>query len=747
VRLAILGRPARFAVALLSMVGALCFGIGDEEARAAWIAPFSVSLVGGTATDPQVATDGQGDLTVAWTGGSGNTGIMVAEHSAGGVWTFPIERIPSSSNCHDPRLAVDSAGAAVLVADCGTGATLMRSASRAAVGGWSSSVTITGTGNGEEPRVGIDSSGNAAMVFAGAANTVQAGYLPAGGTWSSIVQLSTALKTATKPNLAMTPTGAADAVWLEKREETGFPGDPVVNVMLDRKHGAAAWTASSRLTINSAPGSMTPVAEGEPMIEVSDQWQIAGWLQSNSSTAFVVERTSSNDFGGFVEPSTTLSEAGSIEAPALAIDGSGHDIAAWRGFSVSFPGSFELRGSTTTSSNGAWASPSILEETGPTGGTEPGLALDAGGNATVAWNPASSTIRAATRPAAGAFAPATTISSASHTAFGAPAVGVALGDGLVAWPSATGGAHIALAIDDVTPPAVSASSPAPVNLGLPVALSATATDAWGTPSVKWEFGDGSSASGASVSRTYASAGTRTATVTATDGGGNSASTSVTVVVTDSSGSGAGGSGSASGAGTVGAGGGSQPPRHQIEVTARPMPQSWAKQAKAQAIQVRCKLDVAGTCTAVATVTRAVAKKLGLKLPKGRKPVRIGSGKASVAANRLAVVKVELTTKALTAIAASTQPVPVTFALEGTAAGNDPGHANQQPHPASLAALDLKAPMGDSNCAARQSAVEGAALVSDFDALESVDFDSPPPLSPLLPPPSELAPLPPPLRLP
>src|SRR5262249_7310303 len=152
--------------------------------------------------------------------------------------------------------------------------------------------------------------------------------------------------------------------------------DPVVEVLLARKHGAAAWTASSRLTINLGPGSTSPVAEGEPLVEISGEMQIVGWQQSVSGTAFVVERTSSNAFGGFVEPAVNLSEAGSVEEPAIGIDSGGRSVAAWRAFSLSFPGSFELKGSTTAFSNGAWAGPSTLEENGLSGGTEPDLAID-----------------------------------------------------------------------------------------------------------------------------------------------------------------------------------------------------------------------------------------------------------------------------------------------------------------------------------------------------------------------------------
>ena len=665
VTLAILGGSTRWGAVLAAVLVAVLAFAG--EAEASWLAPFPISSLGVQATDPQVAANGHGDITVAWTSGTGNTGIMVTEHTAGGLWTFPIERIPSSSDCHDPRLSVNAAGAAVLVADCDDGTALMRSASRGAVGGWSSSVALTGTGGGTEPRVGIDSGGNAAMVFAGSGNTVQAGYLPAGMGWSSIVQLSTA--EAFEPNIAMTPTGAADAAWRQKGSGSA------VEVRVARKQGSAAWGSSGSLS------GATAITLGEPRVEATGEWQIVAWTQQSSGVGFMRERTSHGDNGAFVEPAVALSETGSVEEPALAIDSGGRSVTAWRSSSVSYPSGFEVRGSATAFSNGSWASPGILEEAGPGGSTSAEVAVDAGGEATLAWNTLS-TIRATRRPSGGAFAPTTTISNASNDSFGVPFVAADLGDVVVAWPASAGGSHIALAIGDFTAPALTPSSPASVPVGTPVALSATATDTWGSPTFHWDLGDGASANGTSVSHAYASAGTKTATVTATDGAGNSASAPVQVVVTSPAGD-AGGvpgsdpSGTDPGVGGPGPAGPKDPaPRHHIQVTAAEVAQPWTKQAKAKAISVRCELDVAGTCAAVATVTKSVAKRLGLPLPKGMKPIRIGRGSAPATANRFAVVKVKLNAQTLAAVPASAKPVPVAIALTGTAPGDDPRTASR-----------------------------------------------------------------------
>ena len=62
----------------------------SARAEAAWIAPVAVSNEGLQALDPQVAVDGENNVTVAWTSGTSSRAIVVAEHPAGGAWTPAI---------------------------------------------------------------------------------------------------------------------------------------------------------------------------------------------------------------------------------------------------------------------------------------------------------------------------------------------------------------------------------------------------------------------------------------------------------------------------------------------------------------------------------------------------------------------------------------------------------------------------------------------------------------------------------
>ncbi|MBS1845986.1 MAG: PKD domain-containing protein [Actinobacteria bacterium] len=541
----------------------------------------------------------------------------------------------------------------------------MRYAARSIFGTWSStSGEVPGSGSGKQPRAGIDNAGNIAIAWQteSSPSAVDAVYAPAGGAFGAAKQISTAGKVATEPNLAMTPTGAADLVWLEQRKQTG--SDPVVQVMIACKRGSAEWGASGHLTSNF---TNTPIAFGEPQIEVDGTYQIVAWTQEGSHPEMVA-RNSSGDCNGYSEPIVGVSESGSVESPAVGIDRSARSIATWRSIPA---GPTSIKSSSKSSPTGFWATPSTVEEN-VYGLAVPALAVTPTGYSITAWYVGGGVIHAATRPPAGTFGAPVTLTTPQQFGFEQPVAANAGEDSVVVWNTSD---HPAVAVEDRTAPALAPTAGAAA-IGSATSFAANATDAWGPVTVSWDFGDGSTATGAMVDHTYASAGTKTVTVTATDAAGNIGPATVDAEVTapaPPSGGGGGGSPASPPSDSP------KPPpapvpsrtRSKVKLTAGALAQPWEKQAKARAVQVRCKLDVAGRCAVVATVSKDVAKGLGLAVPKGKAPLRLGSGKASAKANRFAVVKVKLTAKALAAIAASPKPVPLALVVTATATNRDP----------------------------------------------------------------------------
>lgn len=611
-------------------------------ARAAWLEPIQISPAGEAASEPQIAIDEVGNATAVWvTGSAGSRSVRSSFRPAGGSWEAPFTRMTSTHDCHAPRLAVDHAGAAALVAECEKPSPALWSAYRPSTS-WNGSLEIPSSASGKAPRVAIDATGNVAIVWA-TGTVVHSAFRAAAGTLlTDAGQLSTSGKQAFEPNVAMSPDGYAFAVWREKREETG--GDLVIDVRLSRRLGAAAWTASSRLTPNFGSGSTTPVASGEPQIDANAQGgRMVAWGLGETT---MEERTSLSDLGGYAEPSTKLSEAAAlVEAPRIAIDDQTLGIAAWRS---SEGGIFRVRAATTSVSNGAWSAPATLSGNGGNIGTEPTIAANGAGDAVVAFN-IGGTVSATYRPAGGGLTAAVPVSNSSHGGpFLSPPVAVSdSGDALVAWTSASvAPSHIALAVNDVTPPALSdLGAPQSVEVGETATMNVTAKDAWSPTTVAWDFGDGATAAGNAATHTYSTTGTKTVTVTATDGAGNTASQTRQVTVTPK---GSGGHGD------------------RVTLTVQLPKQSWKKIAKAKAIKLRCRLDVDGTCAATATVLKGAARRLGLKAGKKAKSVTIGRGTGKIGAGQFGTVKVKLTAKARKAIDAAIEKVPVTIAVTGSA---------------------------------------------------------------------------------
>jgi hypothetical protein len=566
------------------------------------------------------------------------------------LWEASISLLNGILDCHDPQLAVNPSGAAVVVADCDAGAAGMNSAYRASAGGaWTPNV-VSGSTSGVEPRVALDNAGNAVLVWTKSDDTVQSSYRPVAGSWAGALQASPVGATALNPQVAIGPGGFAWAIWRHKLNREA--GDPVVTVEAIRRQGATAWNAMTLKTMTTPAATMTaPIAEGEPQLawSASGQKKTSVWGYKNDlGDLFMQEGWGvAGETGFWGEPPISLLDAtADIELLQVVIDDQGRSVSAWRSFGE---GGFGVKASTTDFINDSWSSPATLDSF-ETSAATPQIAGDPAGDATIVWNSIGGVINAVTRPAGGAFASSTPISIG-----GKSDPGIAMdtaGDGIATW--AVLGGVVEVAVNDVTPPALSALSvPAGVETGAAVAMSATASDAWSGASVSWDFGDGATAAGSVVSHTYTAAGTKMVTATATDGAGNSASQSRQITIAQ----------------PPAGGGGTGAKQRRVTLGLSVPKQSWNAIKKAKAVKLQCSLDASGTCSATATLTRAVAGRLGLKLRKQATTLQIGSGSAPVTAGgRATNVKVKLTSKARRAIDRSKQGVPLVLTVEGSAPG-------------------------------------------------------------------------------
>ncbi|WP_051471030.1 hypothetical protein [Patulibacter minatonensis] len=135
------------------------------------------------------------------------------------------------------------------------------------------------------------------------------------------------------------------------------------------------------------------------------------------------------------------------------------------------------------------------------------------------------------------------------------------------------------------------------------------------------------------------------------------------------GGGGGGGGGTGGGGTGGGGGGttgggSTPVGVKVAVPR----QTLRDLGRTGRVRATCTLDVAGACATTATVPKATARKLGLRVPKKASTVTVGSGKVTLKTAGTGTVPVKLTTKARKALRSSKRAVRIRLRTSATGTG-------------------------------------------------------------------------------
>lgn len=194
-----------------------------------WSAPVTLSATGVRAAWPQVAVDSQGNATAVWAGNAfrgrrlQSSRIQSATRPVGGSWSAPVSiSKPGHRHVQDPQIAVDPQGDATAIWQRSNGSYLVvQGATRPAGGGWSSPVDITtGPGRGgQHLQLVVDSWGNATAIWEGYDTrpgpnfAIQAAKHPPGGAWSRPTDISRWTKSLGEPQIAVDPQGRSTAIW------------------------------------------------------------------------------------------------------------------------------------------------------------------------------------------------------------------------------------------------------------------------------------------------------------------------------------------------------------------------------------------------------------------------------------------------------------------------------------------------------------------------------------------------------
>jgi hypothetical protein len=297
-------------------------------------------------------------------------------------------------------------------------------ASAAAAPTWLSPVTLSSSAeNATQPDVAVDVDGDATAVWLyqsdGTNNVVQASTHTPEGSWSTPVDLSVAGENAQSPQVAADANGDVAAVWLRSNGANNI-------VQVATKPAGGSWSAPVNLSAAGEDADSPRVA-----LDASGDVFVA-WDRSDGSTDRLQAAVES---GGTWGATATLSESGeSANLSDLKVDGSGTATVVWDLFNTS--GDYVVQAATYAS--GSWsAAQSLTSATGDAG--TPSVALDASGDATVAWEQRQPdeqfVIESSSRPAGGSWSAPSTISG--EGAGNTFAVADSSGNPFVAWDTLT----------------------------------------------------------------------------------------------------------------------------------------------------------------------------------------------------------------------------------------------------------------------------------------------------------------------
>jgi len=281
-------------------------------------------------------------------------------------WSFPPDTLSTVNvSASDPRIAIDSSGNAVAVwVENG----FVKSKSKLVNMSWSASPSTLSNSGASSPCVVSDANGNATAVWI-ENGAVKAASKPLNGSWSTPVSLQTS--GGASPDLAVDSSGNVVAVWAKSND----------NVESSIKLFSGNW--QTRVVINSTGATMPRVAIGGSSSRAVVVWQ---GLSGTTKTVYASSRLISGSWSAQV----ALSEAGiNSVGPSVAVDSSGNASAVW--FRYDLTGSvYEnvLVQSATSLLNSAWSSRSTLSNPGLFNPANliARIAYDGLGNAIAIWN-------------------------------------------------------------------------------------------------------------------------------------------------------------------------------------------------------------------------------------------------------------------------------------------------------------------------------------------------------------------------
>ena len=410
---------------------------------------------------------------------------------------------------------------------------MLEAATRAPGGAWSAPVPVSdSTVDAERPQVGVDAAGNAVVTFVAAnaaPRTLRYATKPVGGPWSGADDLSDPAEGVASPfyDLVVTPGGQATVAW---QLYLPLPTDRRVIQSAVRASGG---TFGEPETVSSATTDTW-----EPALAVNAAGvATATWYQVNATSGSDIKAATRTADGTWSAAQDVSAAGGYNVSQDVVVDSAGTSTAVWTRSEVGQLGKIHY---SSRPAGGTWSTPQDLAPPAIGGYGASTRPTWRSTRATGSRRPTSRTsssgsfVAAATRAPGEPWAAGVPLSPSGDGNASEPEVAMdAAGQATVIWlrnEAPPGHVLETRTLDTQGPLATGLSIPT-ATVGSPSRSQWPAIDAWSpVSSIAWSFGDGGTGSGASVTRTFAAVGSYAVSVTATDAVGNATTLTGTVVV-------------------------------------------------------------------------------------------------------------------------------------------------------------------------------------------------------------------------
>lgn len=300
--------------------------VSVHEAGGAWTAPIDVTD-GASGYDPALAVDADGTQTIAWIGQGAASGIYTRTRPRGGTWGA-TQRLSGAGEqgFASLRLAAGPTGEVTATwthREFGADATTIEVVGAARRGGtWTGPMAIEVPANdARDLDLVCATSGSCTAAWTqlvGPRTEIRSATLATGATmWSAPTTLASSAAELDSPQLAVDAAGTETAVWRRR-------SSPAHAIEGSRRQPGGAWEPSVVLS-DTAISAFAPDVAVSPEGAATAVWQRAGALQQLASAT-----RPASDGAGWSVPKTLTSVGRNGFEPRVAVDRAGTVTVVWR---------------------------------------------------------------------------------------------------------------------------------------------------------------------------------------------------------------------------------------------------------------------------------------------------------------------------------------------------------------------------------------------------------------------------------